>query len=568
MLAFAMVTLSACGTTVNVNVDTSDQKAESEEAQEQTKIETGEETGADGESVKHDHLPVYKLVSKYYYQDYSGKEKEDGAGDKLEGKEVYDGLNETIMLAEESRDLYPELYKSLNDDAIAAIKKADSNANEMIETAQQDADSSKSDGRPFIGPYTDYSRISVKRADSKVLSFCQDYSSFTGGAHGMYGLTGSTYDVATGKKLDITDIADVTEDLLIPVLKEKLLLQNEPEAYDDLDGKLAEYKLGVETKYNEETEEYVYGFDWYLDNEGIHFYFGPYEIAAYAVGATDVVIAYDEFPGKIKEEYLPEKNAGYIVTGDIPMNGSSWDDANDKSLHFVYETDDQEYSENDMWDCTSLTLKRDGKSATAEDEYFTYSYDKDYVKQYRVVTAGGKEYVYVCALSFNDYTDVIVFDISDNDVKLVGVDSYHMVYADSDTDYSGEFIMTDPDNIYLANVCDILGTFSCYGRYVVGANGMPEFADKDFKISWGSEEVKSLKDIKVTTLDENYAEQGEETLPAGTHIMPERTDMNTYLDCRLDDGKLIRLKYDSTDYPARINGESVDDLFDNLMYAG
>ena len=97
---------------------------------------------------------------------------------------------------------------------------------------------------------------------------------------------------------------------------------------------------------------------------------------------------------------------------------------------------------------------------------------------------------------------------------------------------------------------------------------MPELADKDFSICWVDDAVKSLKDIKVTSLDENYEEQGEETLPSGSLILPVRTDMKTYIDCRLDDGKLIRLKYDSIDYPAKINGESVEDLFDGLTYAG
>ena len=568
LLAFVMVTLSACGTNVNVNVQSADK-----EAVDETKDEVPEETEPAGEAKPqedsgNEKLPVYKLVYKYYDQKYSGKEKEDGAGNKLEGKKVFEGLNQVFMVADESKDLYPELYKSLNDDALAELKNGDANAEGMIEQAGQDADSSKADGRPFYGPYTDYLRVSVTRADAKVFSYCQDYSNYMGGAHGMYGRSGYNYDVATGKKLDITDIADVTEDQLIPVIKEKLLQLNEPEAYDDLDEKLADYKLGVETQYNEETDEYTFGFDWYLDFDGIHFYFGPYEIAAYATGASDVLIGYDEFPGKIKEEYLPDKTKGYIVASDIPMNGKSWDDENDKSLHFVYDTEDQEYNENDEWYCTSLTLKRNGKSATAEDEYFTYSYDKGFVDQYRVVTADGKEYIYVCALSFDDFTDIMVFDITGDDVRLAGVTSCERGYADVNTDNMGKIIFTDPENICLGDRCDMLGTFSCQARYVVGADGMPELADKDFSICWVDDAVKSLKDIKVTSLDANYEEQGEETLPSGSLILPVRTDMRTYIDCRLDDGKLIRLKYDSIDYPAKINGESVEDLFDGLTYAG
>ena len=568
ILASAMFTLSACGTNVNVNVQSADN-----EVVDETKDEVPEETepATEDEIEESEHagkLPVYKLVSKYYDQQYSGKEKEDGAGEKLEGKKVFEGLDQEIMVGDDSKDLYPELYKALNDDSLAALENADSNAQGMIEQAEQDAETSKADERPFYGPYTDISRVRVTRADAKVLSYCKDYTSFMGGAHGMYGTSGCNYDVATGKKLDITDIADVTESQLIPVIKEKLLQLNEPAAYDDLDEKLAAYKLGVETQYNEETDEYVFGFNWYLDFDGIHFYFGPYEIAAYATGASDVLIGYDEFPGKFKEEYLPDKNKGYIVGSEIPMYGKSWDDDSDKSLHFVFDTDDQESEDSNEWDVTSLTLKCGDKSATASDLYFWYSYDMDYVDQYKVVTADGREYIYVCALSLDDLTDIIVFDMTGGDIKLAGVTSYYMDGVDPDSDHRGEFIFTDPENIYLADNCDMLGTFSCDARFVVGADGMPEFADKDYGIYWGDDKVRSLKDIKVTSLNENYEEQGEETLPAGSSILPVRTDMKTYIDCRLDDGKLIRLKYDSIDYPAKINGESVDDLFDNLMYAG
>ena len=122
LLAFVMVTLSACGTNVNVNVQSADK-----ESVDETKDEVPEETepakeAKPQEDSGNEKLPVYKLVYKYYDQQYSGKEKEDGAGDKLEGKKVFEGLNQVFMVADESKDLYPELYKSLNDDALAELK--------------------------------------------------------------------------------------------------------------------------------------------------------------------------------------------------------------------------------------------------------------------------------------------------------------------------------------------------------------------------------------------------------------------------------------------------------------
>ncbi len=97
---------------------------------------------------------------------------------------------------------------------------------------------------------------------------------------------------------------------------------------------------------------------------------------------------------------------------------------------------------------------------------------------------------------------------------------------------------------------------------------MPESVDSVYKISWGSEEAKSLKNVKVTMLDDKYNEQGEETIEAGEHFLPIRTDNSSFVDCRLDDGRLVRLKITKTDYPVQIDGEDVDDLFEGLVYAG
>ncbi len=576
LLLASVFALSACGKIADVNVSVPDSSTENEvkdeaideaedEAEDAAEINDKSEDAVKDEGKK---LPVYKLVSKYFSQRYEGKEKEDGEGNPLENKLVFDGIAQAIMVADESRDAYPELYRSLNEASVSSLDAAAANADSLMKEAENDAESSKQDERPFFGPYSDYIRVSVARADSKVISFFEDYSSFMGGAHGMYGRSGYTYDVNTGKKLYITDVLDTTADKLIPILKEKIYEQNDPSEYDDLDEKLKNYVLDSETVYNEETQDYTFGYNWYLDYDGMHFYFGPYEIAAYAIGATDVVIGYDELPGTVKEEYLPDKNTGYIVNCDIPMTASTWDDASDSELHFVYDTDESEENYDNGFDCTALTLKRGNKSATAEDEYFTYNYDKNYLKQYKVVTADNREYIYVCALTYNDYTDVMVFDINDDDIKLAGILTCHMVYDTSDPDHYGEFIPTDPENMYFGQVGDLFGTYTCYGRSVVGADGMPECVDSVYKISWGSEEARSLKPVRVTMLDDELNEQGKVSVDAGEHFLPVQTDNSTYVDCRLDDGRMVRLKFSQTDYPVQIDGEDIEDLFEGLVYAG
>ena len=565
-MAVMMVLLSGCGKKINVSVtspssDTNETTAEetapkTESTDAMPEKESPQSDALQPEEESQTVLPVYKLIRKYYSQNYQGKNKTDGDGDSLENQRVYDGTNETLMVADESKDLFPDLYETLNEAAKKDISSSDDNAKTQIEAASEDADSSFDDKRPFMGPYTDYSRICIMRSDAKIISYTQDYSSFTGGAHGIYGRFGYTYDVKNGKKLELTDVVDTTSDELVPVLKEKILQTGDPDDFDDLDENLKNYKLSGDGS-----------FVWFLDFDGVHFYFGPYEIAAYAIGDTDVVIGYDEFQGKVKDEYLTEPDTGYIVSGRIRLYASPYDSDTDTSLHFVCNTDDKEYDNSGYIDCTSLTLKQADKSATAEDEDFSFNYDKDSCKQYHVVTKDGKEYIYVCALVYDDYTDIIVYDITGGDIKLSGVYTCRQIFADLNTEYSGEYVFTDPENLYLGDNGNLLGTYTCYGRCVVGSDGLPESVDKDFAVCWVNDKITSKKDVEVTVLDENNNEQGTETMPAGTEFIPVRTDNSSYMDIKLDDGKTVRLKYSKTDYPVEINGEKVDDLFDGLIYA-
>ena len=73
---------------------------------------------------------------------------------------------------------------------------------------------------------------------------------------------------------------------------------------------------------------------------------------------------------------------------------------------------------------------------------------------------------------------------------------------------------------------------------------------------------------KDSELADEFNEQGEETVEAGEHFLPIRTDNSSFVDRRLDDGRLVRLKITKTDYPVQIDGENVDDLFEGLVYAG
>ena len=536
-------------------------------AQEDKSAEAASDTGenaADPIYLK-STLPIYKVVTKYYNEFYKGKYTKDKEGNSLENKSLFQGNYEALMVAESSKNSYPALYKTLNDKADERLKASEAEAKDYTQSATEQLEDTIDSDFPFTGSYYSNSSVSITRADENVLSSYNYFESYTGGAHGIYGLTGESYDVSTGTELKLSDVLSLTETELNPILKDKILASVEsPDELWDLDETLSHYRYSPKETSPDNYENSEYSYNWYLDQEGIHFYFGPYEIAAYAYGATDIVIPYDELKGKFNEKYLPEEDRGYICQIHLPIYPTASDD--DKSdLHLVYEPYD-ETAESEYVTCKSLALKVKDKSAKVAID-FDYNYSINPISSYKVVTKDGREYIYVSVLTYSDYTQFIVFEVSEKGVKLVGQEYYHMIYID-DKNNPGEVALTDPENMYFGQIGNKLGTYTCYGRYIVSPNGMPMLADTSYAISWISDDIKSVKDIPVTRIDAEGYESEDMVIPEGTHITPIRTDNKTYIDCKLDDGSYIRLKFSGDDYPPTINGEKVDDLFEGLLYAG
>ena len=81
-------------------------------------------------------------------------------------------------------------------------------------------------------------------------------------------------------------------------------------------------------------------------------------------------------------------------------------------------------------------------------------------------------------------------------------------------------------------------------------------------------DITAKVDIEAQEVDEDGTVKGDTTVTAGSVVTPVRTDGETFLDCRLEDGTLVRFTYSNTSYPISINGSELNDLFDNLCFAG
>ena len=119
--------------------------------------------------------------------------------------------------------------------------------------------------------------------DGRYLSFVQQNYEYSGGAHGMPFWNGYTFDLETGEQLQLSDIVE-NDDLQIKEIVTgyfEQMYEKEPDAYwDDAVDVVREY-ASLQSPF-------------YLSEEGIVFYYGPYELAPYAGGFIEIVIPYNE----------------------------------------------------------------------------------------------------------------------------------------------------------------------------------------------------------------------------------------------------------------------------------
>lgn len=136
--------------------------------------------------------------------------------------------------------------------------------------------------------------------DSRYISFVQsEYEYMSGAAHGMPYWKGFTFDLQTGKQLVLSDIIGDSEEELKEIVAsyfEEKINQNPEDFWTEALDVVRE-NISLDS-------------DFYLTEQGIVFYFGPYELACYAAGFQTVTIPYDEFAMKISlEKVLQEDGA-------------------------------------------------------------------------------------------------------------------------------------------------------------------------------------------------------------------------------------------------------------------
>ena len=478
-----------------------------------------------------------------------------------DGTVLLEGSSAAPVLTESGEEFFPELGKALRQEAEKHLQEREKEIQEEIQDAKEQY--SYPDG--FFGQYEDEEGVSIMRMDEKVASFFFPRQAYLGGAHGSNWYDCATYDSRTGKRLVLADVL-ADEASLTGIIREELLAAYpEPDFLWEMEDSLPHYDPSLlEYEETEDWENYKVPYIWALTPAGLLLYFDAYALNSYAEGSQEVILSYEKYPELFAPAYVPEAQEAFFF--HLEYSSRLFDGDGDGEIDEITVSPEYSYDEEEV------TIKKFSLSfneSTAEVGELYLSGARDY-SAYFVRTGNGKNYLYLLCNEMDNALRLSVFDFAGGKISLAGEKWYQRpIVSYDDTNGYTERLLSDPDHFWLDSRFDILASFLAGKYYHVGPDGMPESEEEVYQVSsWGSYgELVSKADIDCQIVDEEGNVLSEETLPIGESFQGLRTDGKTYIDCRISDGRIVRLKITSTEFPCEINGISAEELFEELYYA-
>ncbi|MDO4189403.1 MAG: hypothetical protein Q4D29_10485, partial [Lachnospiraceae bacterium] len=286
-----------------------------------------------------------------------------------------------IEIDDDSKELCPNLAKSLDEFNDTRKKDFDESSVRFVEAANKYAEQSF-EAAEVADTCMDYEFINVMRADNVAMSMLISYVDFWG--HGdvesMY--VGTTYDSQTGKKLEITDVVKDLD-------KYKNAIENE-----------------LKRKYENvniidiDPEDYL---GWVLTPEGIIVYFVEDYVSVPDGGDTFIQINFDEYPGVLNEKYsvAPDEYAIQFWGNDIFYMDTEGAEGEREAVVYSPKLYGEETSKDEY---SSYAIYVDDKCYSNNDEDWFYGYKPYYVH----TKEGSFIYTYVAGYE-QDYITVNKF---------------------------------------------------------------------------------------------------------------------------------------------------------------
>ena len=194
----------------------------------------------------------------------------------------------------------PDVADKIIVDFLNRIDATAANA-EAIRTAAKDAYQPGNAWNPYLCQLI----FDPMRIDTSVISFFGSYANYSGTPHPETTFPSMTYDLLTGNTLKLGDILtqmESSDPLFNGVIEALNKQKDEKQLYDGFEATVKERFAKDITKDD----------SWYFSQEGLCFYFSPYEIAPYSSGVVVAQIPYSSLVGILKDAYFPaEEDASF-----------------------------------------------------------------------------------------------------------------------------------------------------------------------------------------------------------------------------------------------------------------
>lgn len=414
-----------------------------------------------------------------------------------------DGEERIFEAAAGKVEVAGEGFDALEKSLAAQWSGLDDRDYEELEWSKEMYDSCKQEEKRYFPYFNLGESVTVRRLDNHVVSFCVNGYGY--GHDTAYYIYGRTFDIASGRELQLEDILRSPEEFYakavsyIPAQLEK--------SYGE--GLYPDFEETVRTETFGETPA-----TWYLDNKGIVIQYELYSVGPYVIGAPFVTLPYDAFAAYIKEEYLnPDSN--FIARVEVNEDFSELIGETGKVM--IISEYSREYSNDKVTVVSGDASETVGTFASSMDAYM-----------YVVKRQDGRSFlIFYCDYALNDFA-TYVYEVTGGNVrqcdKLDGAA------------WSNTCIGTD--RIGLTMHLDVLGTYRGEMVYQLTDDGKLVQTEEIFAVNT-PRQLKVIKDLPVTIGGEKT------TIPPGSKIRITGTDNagKAYFRIDTDTGETEMIQY-------------------------
>ena len=187
----------------------------------------------------------------------------------------------------------PNINKALDAYTANEGKQSAASRRKLLGDARRDRSERMKYGAPSFPAFENFGDIYVRRADSLAVSLLEFNYSYMGGAHGMYGFIGKTFDTYTGQEMQLTDVF-TSQTAMKDAIKQQLMFDYPKASFQENNG--ASMRDTVDQLAKDDK------LLWTMDPRGVTFYFNPYILGSYAEGVFTTTLLYSERPGIFKHD--------------------------------------------------------------------------------------------------------------------------------------------------------------------------------------------------------------------------------------------------------------------------